>query len=83
MKNTGKKILLKSGIKFRTSELGYYDVWYPSMKEVCLVEDIVVTPVSTHKVSMKAGWIPCKVEPEVANQYGTQSRIIWILSGEE
>ena len=79
----GEKIILRSGTRIRVSEIGYYDVWYPSSTELVLKEDIVAFRATGFKISNKSGWTPYTVEPEVASRYGSPVKIIWAKSGED
>ena len=74
------KCTVPIGTEIRVSEIGYYDYWYPSKHSFFLCEEIEVEKAtgSDGKFSSALDWEPLVVAQEVAENYGSPVRIMWI-----
>ena len=74
------KITILAGTEVRTSEVGYYEYWYPSKTSHILEEDMTVRRASTSEVkhTTTGDWMPVVVSNYVARTYGSPIRILWV-----
>lgn len=64
------------GIKIKPSEVGHYNFWYPHAQ----MEDVSIRSFVFEKMPWwgSSKWKPIKVSPELAKNFNSPIRVIWI-----
>ena len=73
--------ILPIGTEIRTSEIGYYDYWYPSPNTgTILREEIAAREASNSELRHSTGtdWTPFVISQEVANTLDLPIAIVWV-----
>jgi hypothetical protein len=72
---------LPIGTEIRTSEIGYYDFWYPSAKAGPILKEAIKVREATNselRHSTGTDWTPFVVSLEVASTLGLPIAIVWV-----
>lgn len=74
------KCTVPIGTEIKVSEIGYYDYWYPSSHSHILCEEIEAEKATglDGKFPRILDWEPLVVTQEVAENYGSPVRIVWV-----
>ena len=71
---------LPVGTEIRTSEIGYYDYWYPAKECSILEEEIEAREATNSELRYSTGtdWTPFVISQEAASTLGSPIAIVWV-----